>query len=77
MPRAGLSGKDMEIARSFVSRFNEIRLQRALDQAHRARLEFLREDLYDGDCPRCARRVQVAEERVRRLEARVEASRPH
>jgi hypothetical protein len=67
----------MEIARSLVNRLNEVRLQRALEQAHRARLAFLREDQYDGDCPRCARRVQAAEDRVRELEARIAACRPN
>jgi hypothetical protein len=63
----------MDIARTVGNRLNEIRLQQALGEAHRARLEFLREDLYDGDCASCARRVRAAEERVRRLEAALQA----
>jgi hypothetical protein len=63
------SGKDMEIARSVTRRVNEIRLQQALEQAHRARLSFLRQDHYDGDCATCVRRVREAEAQVHRLEA--------
>jgi hypothetical protein len=63
----------MDIARTVGNRLNEIRLQQALGEAHRARLEFLREDLYDGNCARCARRVRAAEDRVRRLEAALQA----
>ena len=33
---------------------DELRLQAALEAAHRARLAFLREDFFDGDCARCA-----------------------
>lgn len=67
----------MDIARSIVSRVNELRLRQALEGAHRARLAFLREDLYDDDCVHCARRVRAAEERVHRLEARLAARRMH
>jgi hypothetical protein len=59
----------MDIARTVATRLNEIRLQQALSEAHRARLEFLREDLFDGDCASCVRRVRDADARVRRLEA--------
>jgi hypothetical protein len=68
----------MDIARVIATRVNELRLQAALDDAHRARIAFLREDLFDGDCARCARKVRAAEERVRRLEAAMaEVRHPH
>jgi hypothetical protein len=65
----------MTIARSIALRVNELRLQAALEEAHRARLSFLREDLFDGDCARCVRKVHAAEERARRLEAQLHAVR--
>ena len=67
----------MDIARSISQRVNEIRLQQALEEAHRARLAFLREDLFDGDCARCARKVRRAEARAARLEAALRDARPH
>lgn len=66
----------MDIARTLTTRVNEIRLHQALEEAHRARLQFLREDYFDGDCDRCVRRVRAAEERVHRLEALVRGVRP-
>ncbi len=65
----------MTIARSIALRVNELRLQAALEEAHRARLAFLREDLFDGDCARCVRKVRAAEERALRLEAQLRAMR--
>jgi hypothetical protein len=69
LPTSVPPGKDMHIARSVSQRFNEIRLQQAIGDAHRARIEFLRADLFDADCSRCLRRVRDADARVRRLEA--------
>jgi hypothetical protein len=57
------------IARTIALRVNEIRLHQALEEAHRARLAFLREDAFDGNCARCARKVREAEARASRLEA--------
>jgi hypothetical protein len=65
----------MTIARTIALRVNEIRLQQAIDEAHRAKLAFLREDLFDGDCERCARKVRQAEARADRLEATLRALR--
>jgi hypothetical protein len=65
----------MTIARTIALRVNEIRLQQAIDEAHRAKLAFLREDLFDGDCERCARKVRLAEARADRLEATLRALR--
>jgi len=62
----------MEFARSIAHRINELRLQRALEQANRVRRSFLREDHYDGDCAHCVRRVRAAEDRVRDLEIRLD-----
>jgi hypothetical protein len=64
----------MDIARTIAQRVNEIRLQQALEEAHRARLAFLRVDAFDGDCARCARKVCEAEERAARLEASLRAT---
>jgi len=59
----------MQVARSITQRVNEIRLRQAIDAAHRARVDVLRQDLRDADCDRCARRVRAAEARARSLEA--------
>ncbi|HYO43179.1 MAG TPA: hypothetical protein VES19_08280 [Candidatus Limnocylindrales bacterium] len=59
----------IDVGRTIATRLNELRLQAALEEAHRARLAYLREDLFDGDCDRCARKVREAEERAARLEA--------
>jgi lipoprotein NlpI len=67
----------MDIGKVIAVRVNELRLQAALDEAHRARLAYLREDLYDGDCERCARKVREAEARAARLEAALRAVRAH
>jgi hypothetical protein len=65
----------MHIARSIAQRLNELRLQQAVEAAHRARVDYLRQDLRDGDCDRCARRVRAAEARARSLEAALASTR--
>ncbi len=67
----------IDIGKTIAVRVNELRLQAALDEAHRARLAFLREDLFDGDCEHCARKVREAEARAARLEAALRAVRTH
>jgi hypothetical protein len=67
----------IDVGKTIATRLNELRLQAALGEAHRARLAFLREDLFDGDCARCARKVREAEARAARLEAALRASRTH
>ena len=65
----------IDIGKTIAARLNELRLKAALEEAHRARLAFLREDLFDGDCARCVRRVREAEARAARLEAALGAAR--
>jgi hypothetical protein len=67
----------IDVGRTIAVRVNELRLQAALEEAHRARLAFLREDFFDGDCDRCARKVREAEARAARLEAALRATRTH
>jgi peptide subunit release factor RF-3 len=62
-----------DIGRTIALRINELRLQQALEEAHRARMAFLREDLFDGDCERCMRKVREAEARAARLQASLHA----
>jgi hypothetical protein len=64
----------MDIARTITVRVNEIRLRQAVGEARRAKLAYLREDLFDGDCARCARKVRAAEARAARLEAALRAT---
>ena len=59
----------IDIGKTIATRVNELRLKAALEEAHRARLAFLRADQFDGDCARCVRRVREAEARAARLEA--------
>ncbi len=59
----------IDIGRTIAARVNELRLRAALEEAHRARLAFLRADQFDVDCARCVRRVREAEARAARLEA--------
>ncbi len=65
----------IDIGKTIATRLNELRLRAALEEAHRARLAFLREDLFDGDCARCVRKVREAEARAARLEAALRAVR--
>ncbi len=65
------------IGRTIAIRVNEMRLQAALEAARRAKLDFLREDSFDGDCARCARKVSEAEARAARLEAALSSVRSH
>jgi hypothetical protein len=65
----------IDIGKTIATRVNELRLRAALEEAHRARLAFLREDQFDGDCARCVRRVREAEARAARLEAALRAAR--
>jgi hypothetical protein len=65
----------IDIGRTIAIRLNELRLQAALDEAQRARIAFLREDLFDGNCARCVRKVREAEERAARLEASLQLTR--
>ncbi len=65
------------IGRTITIRVNELRLQAALEGARRAKLAYLREDFFDGDCARCARKVREAEARAARLEAALRAVRTH
>ena len=67
----------IDFGKTIAVRLNELRLQAALEEAHRARLAFLREDFFDGDCDRCARKVREAEARAARLEAALRATRTH
>ena len=65
----------IDFGKTIAVRLNELRLQAALEEAHRARLAYLREDLFDGDCERCARKVREADARAARLEAALRAVR--
>ncbi len=67
----------IDFGRTIAVRVNELRLQAALEEAHRARLAFLREDLFDGECARCVRKVREAEARAARLEAALSVTRTH
>jgi hypothetical protein len=67
----------IDFGRTITVRVNELRLQAALEEAHRARLAYLREDGFDGDCDRCARKVREAAARAARLEAAQRATRAH
>ena len=65
----------MDIARSLSTMVDEMRLRQAREEAHRARLEFLRADVLGGDCDAPARHVRDAVARARHLEASLEAAR--
>jgi len=67
----------IDLTKAIAVRVNELRLEAALEDAHRARLAFLREDVFDGDCGRCARKVREAEARAARLEAALRETRTH
>ena len=67
----------IDFGKTIAVRLNELRLQAALEEAHRARLAFLREDFFDGDCDRCAGEGREAEARAARLEAALRATRTH
>jgi hypothetical protein len=72
----------LDLGRSVTIRLCELRLDQARASAHRARLEFLRADLLDGDCVTAARHVREAVTRAADLEAdlralRAEDPRPH
>jgi hypothetical protein len=68
----------MSIARYLVHHLDELRLRQARADAHRAMLDFLRADWFDGDVDAPARRVALATERAERLEAAIRpAPRPH
>jgi hypothetical protein len=67
----------IDFGKTIALRLNELRLQAALEEAHRARIAYLREDLFDGDCERCARKVRAAEARAARLEAALRSVRTH
>jgi hypothetical protein len=72
----------MDLGRSVAIRLHELRLEQARADAHRARLEFLRADLLDGDCAAAARHVREAVCRADKLEAdlrllRAESALPH
>jgi hypothetical protein len=67
----------IDFGKTIAVRLNELRLQAALEEAHRARLAYLREDLFDGDCERCVRKVREAEARATRLEAALRSVRTH
>jgi hypothetical protein len=67
----------IDFGKTIAVRLNELRLQAALEEAHRARLAYLREDLFDGDCERCVRKVREAEARAIRLEAALRSVRTH
>jgi hypothetical protein len=58
----------MVVGRVIAHKMDELRLRQARDEAHRARLEFLRADLFGGDCDTPARHVRDAEARARRIE---------
>jgi len=59
----------MDVGRVIAHKVDERRLRQARDEAHRARLEFLRADLLGGDCDSPARHVRDAEGRARLIEA--------
>lgn len=61
----------MQIARSIVTRLDELRLRQARAEAHRAMLDFLRADWFDEDLDRPAHRVAVATARADQLEAAI------
>jgi hypothetical protein len=58
----------MDIARSVTEMVDEMRLRQAREEVYRARLEFLRADLLDGNCDVPARHVRAAEARARQIE---------
>ncbi len=59
----------MDVSRTIAHMVDEMRLRQAREEAHRARLEFLRADLLGGDCDSPARQVRDAETRARLIEA--------
>ena len=68
-------GPEMSIARSIVTHVEEIRLRQAREQAHHARLEFLRADWFGGDVDTPAHRVALATARADQIEAEIRRER--